>query len=111
MRKAKKDAEPFKDIRLMLDLVELERGKTSCVLRPANGKWPDLVEKAGEDPRAIETDRRALDALVSFGDKGASFSEWVMKAGLQRSTFKRARTRLLGARKVTQTGKRYLSVD
>jgi hypothetical protein len=104
-----KDAEPIAQIKLELRQVELGNGKSSCVIEQVSGAATSLVSTnpMTGDPRSKDTDRKAIDALMSLGPKGVSFSEWQKASGLKKSTFKDARKRLLETKQVKKDGNQY----
>ena len=96
-----KDWEPFDKINLRLRGVALDGGETSCVIAIAHSQ-PVPLEPVGN-----VSDAKAFEALGTFGAKGAIFTDWLNASGLQKSTFKIARTRLLRDGLVHQEDKLY----
>ncbi len=96
-----KDAEPFRDISLALRSVELENGKTSCVLVPTEDVFASMAPKS--DPVAT----KVLTALEKFEPEGATATEWeraCKEAGVSRETFYDRRKKLVAAGLVKKDG-------
>jgi len=85
-----KDWEPFEDLRLRLDVIELEDGETSCVV--------EIVETGHEKPAPKGNALKALTILTSFEEGGATATDWkekfVEEAGKSESVFYRALDKL-----------------
>jgi hypothetical protein len=82
-----KDAEPFKTFTLSSRTVELENGRSSCVLVPFD-EMVRRIESAARK-RNIKT---MLETLEKFGPEGASHGKWkesCVAAGMSDSTFAR----------------------
>jgi hypothetical protein len=94
-----KGAGPFDELKILLDVVALPSGATSCILKDA--LIPANDERPRRDSRAEQNDRRLVDSLAHFGSDGARFSQWEAAAGLPKSTFKDALKRLAAANRVT----------
>jgi hypothetical protein len=113
-----KDAEPAKELRLMLGRAQLPDGSVSRAIELAAGHTHSSeIEQVAEEcetepPRADKTDALVLGALRSLKE-GARATKWEEAAkaqGVGRTTFYEARRRLLDAAKVKQDGDRYLVV-
>jgi len=84
-----KDAEEFKEFSLSARKVELEGGRSSCVLVP----FDEMV--AGVVSSAKRTNMQKITDILEerFGSEGASHSEWkkaCLDAGISDSTFARS---------------------
>jgi hypothetical protein len=82
-----KDSEPFKDIQLKLQKVELENDRSSCVLVPFEGAGP-AAQSSGTDAK----DEKILGVLEKeFGADGGTATEWqracTEKIGVPHKTF------------------------
>jgi len=83
-----KDAEPFKEFALKAQLVELENGRSSCVLVPF-----DEIVSGIESAARKRNLKTMMESLEKFGPEGASHGEWkksYVAAGLSESTFARS---------------------
>ena len=106
-----KDAGPFDEHRMVLTVVALPTGGSSCVVGDALVPASDEPKAAGRDPRSEDSERRVLSALARFGSTGALYSELKEAAGLSPSTFKDVRARLVNSRRARQTGRRYYPAE
>jgi hypothetical protein len=82
-----KDAEPFKDIQLQFRKVQLDDGRSSCVLVPFEG-FVSGNESAAKK-RNIKT---LVEALERLGPEGASHGKWkesCVEVGMSESKFAR----------------------
>ena len=97
-----KDDEPFKDIQLKLQKVELENGRSSCVLVP----WGEVAKpSSGTDTK----DEEILGVLEEgFGTDGATATDWQKaceeKIGVPRKTFYNRLTKLKALGRVVKEG-------
>ena len=86
-----KDWEPFKNVRLSLRAIQTPKGE-SCVIERLNVL--DMPSEGIGERRRNANDRKALDALKSLGEAGATYKRWVMETDMSESTFKNALKRL-----------------
>jgi hypothetical protein len=92
-----RNAEPFEDIAVRLEQVDVG-GETTCVVVPSDG-----TARAGA--RLSANALRALRALANFGqDVGATFVGWRDASGITKSTFLRISTHLKQDEFVIVTG-------
>ena len=109
-----RDLVPFAPIRLRLRPIDLQHGRSACVLDDLGHNEPAAgIEVLPENAVA------ALRALAGFPDASASFTQWQTAAKLSESTFLRRRDDLVncsyvehdatsGAYRITPEGKSYL---
>lgn len=70
-------------------------GEDGFVFEPFTGMFPSADDATG----LLPSDRTTLDALRSFGERGATDSEWrreAMERGLARSTYYKSKETLIG---------------
>lgn len=110
---AQKDGEPAPPIWLRLRPVEVDDGLTSCVVELAGVQARHIDDDTiiAETPTLLKSDAGALSTLASFGARGARATEWqkatVEKAGICKTAFYAARSRLIDGGSVRQEGNRY----
>jgi hypothetical protein len=97
-----KDAEPFKEFALTAQLVELENGRSSCVLVP----FDEMVSgiESTSKKRNIKT---MIEVLERFGPEGASHGKWKeswVESGMSDSTFARSLRDVIEGRLVDKEG-------
>jgi hypothetical protein len=103
-----KDADEAADMHLALGVVGLENG-TSCVVQRVAEQTAVGKFKA-PNPRTHKTDEGFLAALETFGETGATATEWHEKGGHANDTFAASRERLVASGKVRFDGKRYYAI-
>jgi hypothetical protein len=103
-----KDAEPFQAIHMTAKTVALGDRASSCILQPATA---NSSLQLADHQKAAANDRKLLDALRYLGEAGATYSEWRNASGMQKSTFKDVRKRLVSTGKARKEGARYYPVQ
>ena len=99
-----KDAEPFGDFHLKRETVQLENGRSSCVLVPSEAV---LTTMSVEDDAKTKTMLAILED--KFGTEGPTSTEWQKACeseGISRETFFRRLKELKGSGLVEQDGDR-----
>jgi hypothetical protein len=91
--KKQRMSDPFEDLSLAFDTVELDDGSSSLVIVP-NATVVDLPPDG----------RKALEVLASFGPDGATTTEWLKALGWPEARFYRIRRRLEAGRYISRPG-------
>jgi len=100
-----KDAEEFEPITLVGESVSVPGGKSSLVFAQSEAAGAAVQVEILDD---------VCSELSGFGDKGATFTQWKQackRVGISESTFKRARTALVGNDRVDERDGRYYYLD